>query len=105
MSAVVQEKQVETIFDHDITDDEQIALFDFIETPDDYLFSMPQNNAWADIYSLYQIRGNVKKAESYLNKITNPRLVDDLIRVSCCGNEIHSRLLPEKHSNLLNANK
>ncbi len=105
MSAVVKEDHVESIFDHDVTEDEQMALFDFIETPDDYLFAMPQNNAWADIYSLYQLRGNDKKAEFYLNKITNQRLIDDLVRVPCCGNEIHSRLLHEKHLNLLNVGK
>ena len=104
MSIVVKEQPIETIFDHDITDGEQVALFDFVDDHDSYFFALSRDSAFADLYRLYTFRKNDEKAASFLNQISNERTKADLIRVSCCDGSVINELLYENPQNYLNAN-
>ena len=60
---------METIFDHNITDKEFKELFgQFFKDKDDYLKNMTkENHARFNIYELYKLRNELKKAEKYLD--------------------------------------
>jgi hypothetical protein len=75
MNAVVKESHIETIYDHNVMDDELTALFgdpderlskeDYIDMRDDL------NSACADLYKLYKLRKNADTAQRFLNYISD----------------------------------
>jgi hypothetical protein len=74
MSAVVKQKQIETIFDHDVTEDELTLLFgapDERLTQDEYLeFRQEDHDSrYADLFRLFDLRHDSKQAEYYLSFI------------------------------------
>jgi len=82
MSAVLKTDKLETIFDHDISDNEFEMLFGFLETQADYEFALDHTDADIDLYQLYQLRGDIKMAALYLQKLdieTRKR-----ITIHCC---------------------
>ena len=82
MSAVLKTEHLETIFDHAITDNEFEILFGFLETQADYVFALDHTDADIDLYQLYQLRGDVKTAALYLQKLdTETR---KRITLHCC---------------------
>jgi len=65
----------ETVFDHHITENEQKALFGYVLSPEDvefYKIRISNDGAYALLYHLYRLRGDMKKAEEFLNKIKDP---------------------------------
>lgn len=69
MNTVLKPQHIETIFDHDITDDEFEGLFDFLESQSDYEFELSQVDAYVDLHHLYELRNDEKMAKFYLNKL------------------------------------
>ncbi len=68
---------METIFDHNITNYEIELLSSFIPSrsiraKDKYLERINKDQVYSDLYHLYLLRGDVVKAEKYLNKINDP---------------------------------
>lgn len=82
MSAVVQEKHIETIFDHKVTESELIDLVGEAEQESDYLYALNQTDAYVDLYFLYQLRRNHQKAETFLNKLDEK--TRNRISMRCC---------------------
>ena len=63
---------METIFDHKITADEQIELFGEVISKQDYLslVTLPAS-ALDAIHALYVLRGDIRKAEEYMDRIAD----------------------------------
>ncbi|MCH8028750.1 MAG: hypothetical protein IH874_02325 [Candidatus Dadabacteria bacterium] len=61
---------METVFDHNITEQEQLALFGEVLTPERYLELVSMPAAAVDaIGALYTLRGDREKAQEYLNRV------------------------------------
>lgn len=60
---------METIFDHNITKDEMLALYCFDYDKSDYLKESNQYQCYKDIYRLYCMRRDTKTAKKYLDLI------------------------------------
>ncbi len=60
---------METVFDHNITEEEFKELFgQFFKDKDDYLKNMTiESHAYFNIYELYTLRNDSEKAEKYLD--------------------------------------
>lgn len=60
---------METVFDHNITNQEfKELLGKFFKDKDDYLKNMSlENHAYFNIYELYILRNDLEKAEKYLD--------------------------------------
>jgi hypothetical protein len=84
MNAVLKPEKLETIFDHHVTKEELIDLFEEEESFDDYCFSLGQNSAYAHLYFLYHLRNDEKTAVSFLNKISDVSYRQS-ISFSCCA--------------------
>lgn len=70
---------IETIFDHSPTKDEILELFDDDISKDNYFTEiMDPDRENGIIYRLYFIRGDMKKANKYLNRINSQSYKDDL---------------------------
>lgn len=82
MNAVLKPQSIETIFDHDITDDEFEELFDFLESQSDYEFQLSQSDAYVDLHHLYELRDNGKMAKFYLNKLDEK--TKKRVSMRCC---------------------
>ncbi len=68
---------METIFDHNITGIEIELLNSFMVTKsikdkENYESDLDRDRSYSDLYHLYTLRGEIKKAELYLTKIKNP---------------------------------
>lgn len=68
---------MDTIFDHDITKREVELLNAFhptsrIKDKDDYLVEKKVDRIYADLYRLYTLRGDFRKADFYLKKVKDP---------------------------------
>jgi hypothetical protein len=64
---------METVFDHDPSQEELKYLFLSGQSSEEYLSShQDQETEYGNIYALYMIRGNREKALEYLNRIRNP---------------------------------
>lgn len=83
MSAVLKENPIETVFDHHVTDAEIIELM--LEPKHDYLYSIDQDTAYADLYWLYEMRGDANKAHKYLDSIQDSKYRNSII-MTCCHN-------------------
>jgi hypothetical protein len=82
MNAVLKPQHIETIFDHDITDDEFEELFDFLESQSDYEFALSQTDAFVHLHRLYELRGNEKLAKFYLNQLDEK--TKKRVSMRCC---------------------
>ncbi|MBO8152689.1 MAG: hypothetical protein H0Z30_09390 [Candidatus Marinimicrobia bacterium] len=61
---------METIFDHDITEEEVKILLDFtIDEAREFILTLSKDANIALIAELYALRKDFKKAEEYINKI------------------------------------
>ncbi|WP_394752807.1 hypothetical protein [Crenothrix sp.] len=86
MNAVVKTKDIETIFDHNITSDEILALTDgYQESQEDYLYALDQDSAFADLYRLYSLRGNSDKALFFCDQITDIAFKNQFKARPCCA--------------------
>lgn len=65
--------KMETILDHNITDDEIIDICGPIKREEYTAFIGDQDSAFAAIYRLYLLRKNKAQADKYLNKISDSR--------------------------------
>lgn len=86
MSAVLKSKSIETIFDYNLNDAELNTLLgnkDDRLDKQDYLDLRSDNGILADLYRLFNLRGNKKQANSYLNKI-NDNDFKDRVKLPCC---------------------
>lgn len=84
MNAAVQPQIIETIFNHQVTEDEFKQLFELTESQEDYEFALSQTDAYIDVYYLYELRGNHALAHSYLNKLDEK--TRNRITMRCCLN-------------------
>ncbi len=82
MNAVVQPQKIETIFDHHITEDEFKQLFDFEESQEDYEYTLSQTDAYVDLHYLYELRGNLERAQFYLNQLDEK--TRNQLTMRCC---------------------
>ena len=64
---------METIFDHNVTEDEVINIVGVPTSPKQYKRIISQSKAYEDIYYLYTERGNEQKAQEYLDKLPNDK--------------------------------
>lgn len=64
---------METIFDHNVTDEELKNLFGMTMTKKEYVNGLDQRKAYDHIFFLYQNRGDKKMAKKYLNKTPNDK--------------------------------
>ncbi|MFO7448176.1 MAG: hypothetical protein R6W90_17595 [Ignavibacteriaceae bacterium] len=62
---------MESIFDHNVTERELDYLFVKYKNKDDYLRNTKNYSKYADLYLLYNFRGNGIKAKYYLEKVIN----------------------------------
>ena len=62
---------METIFDHNVTDEELKNLFGMTMTKKEYLDGLEQRKAYDHLFYLHQSRGDKKKAKKYLDKTPN----------------------------------
>ena len=62
--------EVETIFDHSVTEAEQITLYGFVQNQNEYISANRANGAWLSIAKLYHIRKQPAKSEEYLAKLS-----------------------------------
>jgi hypothetical protein len=62
---------MESIFDHNVTLGELEYLFIKFKLREDYEASTGEHSKYADLYLLYNLRGNNKLAEYYLEKVVS----------------------------------
>lgn len=60
---------METIFDHNITDEELKSICADALSLNEYFHYMDEIIAYQDIAALFYIRGNMKKAKEYADKL------------------------------------
>jgi hypothetical protein len=73
---------METIFDHNPTDEEMVTLFGRSIPREEYLaLPLGQESEFGHLYSLYKIRGDTATAGRYLNMIADPAYRRDLSMV------------------------
>jgi hypothetical protein len=65
---------METIFDHSITASELEYLFIKYKNREDYETFTQAHSKYADLYLLYNLRGDSEKAEYYLEKVVSDAL-------------------------------
>jgi len=73
------DKKIETIFDHNMTDEERgyMCVYDTLE---ELLESgMSQDDCYLDIAILYKWRGDEETSQKYLNKMSEENRVGELI--------------------------
>jgi hypothetical protein len=86
MSAVLNHQIIETIFDHGVTDAEMLALTDgYPESRENYLYSLDQDSAYADLYRLYSIRNDANKASFFLEQIKDSSFKNQFKMRPCCA--------------------
>lgn len=67
--------KVETVFDHNVTDDELKAVTGAEFTKEQYLsVSLSQDSEYCALYRLFSLRNDTEKASIYFNKIKNEEL-------------------------------
>ncbi|MBR3830724.1 MAG: hypothetical protein IKJ52_05685 [Muribaculaceae bacterium] len=62
-------EKIETIFDHNVTEEEIEILFGMTGYTEEYLQKKPQDRNYAHIYCLYLIRKDEMTAMKYFNLI------------------------------------
>jgi hypothetical protein len=73
MSAVIKPTHhIDHIFDHHPTTEELVQIFDdFPETRAEYLDGLDSDTANAHLYWLYRYRGDMKRAQEYLDQVNS----------------------------------
>jgi len=63
---------MESIYDYNVTDLELEYLFVKHKNREEYEKFTKNHSRYADLYLLFNLRGNGAKAKLYLNKVVNP---------------------------------
>lgn len=85
MSAVLNHPELESIFDHGITDSELSQLFYGAPEPEnEYRDGLGHDSLLVDVVRLYQLRGNTDKANRYIALIDDPTIRSELSTRGCC---------------------
>ncbi len=71
MSDILNNKKTETVFDHRVTKSEMDSLFGGEELYADYYSDISVDDAYADLYFLYEIRNDHNQAIIFLNRISD----------------------------------
>ena len=71
MSDILNNKKIETVFDHGVTKSEMDSLFGGEESYADYYLDISADDAYADLYFLYEIRNDHNQAIIFLNRISD----------------------------------
>lgn len=76
---------METVFDHNITKEEIVGVFGYEGFKREWIeeLGVDQIGCYADIYRLYRMRGDQKKAEEYLAKIPDSEWKMFTLAASC----------------------
>ena len=91
---------METIYDHGVTEQElNILYFGDPDTRDEYMIGLSQDSAYADLASLYRIRDNDARAESFIDRIQDKELRQQFKMIPCC---VAGRFLSERQASLEN---
>lgn len=91
---------METIYDHSVTERElNILYFDDPDSQAEYLTGLSQDSAYADLVSLYRMRGDDARAESFLDRIQDKELRQQFRMIPCC---VAGRFLSERQASLEN---
>lgn len=89
MAAVLQEKTIETIYDHGVTEAEILTMTKgYPETREEYFEVISSDGAFADLYRLYVIRNQPEKALFYLEQIQDIGFKNQFKMRPCCA--VHS---------------
>lgn len=84
MNAILKPKKLETIFDHQVTEDElKKLLYGDTESFEEYTQFLDQDASYADISRLFRIRGNNQTALKYISLIKNEQLKMQFMTVPC----------------------
>ncbi len=70
---------METVFDHNITEEEWKATIGSLSKTT-YSRIMDQESAYQDIATLFFVRGDIERAKEYANKLSSPLDMYDLYR-------------------------
>lgn len=91
---------METIYDHGVTEQElNVLYFDDPDAQDEYLTGLSQDNAYADLVTLYRMRGDDARAESFVGHIQSKELRQQFKMIPCC---VAGRFLSERQSSFEN---
>ncbi len=91
---------METIYDHDVTEQElNVLYFGDPDSKDEYLAGLSQDSAYADLVTLYQMRGDDAQAEVFISRIQNRELRQQFKMTPCC---VAGRFLSERQASLEN---
>ena len=71
--------ELETVFNHNITEDELIFLG--ITDKEKYLSRLSKERAWRDIAYIYWRRGKERKAKRYINKTKDYDMINSFWRI------------------------
>ncbi|MEI6333245.1 MAG: hypothetical protein WCS87_01690 [Methylococcaceae bacterium] len=86
MSVILKINQLETIFNHEITAAELLALANgYEETQKEYFYGLDQDSAYADLYRLYILRGDTDKAAFFIEKIKDNQFKIQFKTRPCCS--------------------
>lgn len=91
MNAILQTQPevFETIYDHQVTDDEIIAMNDgYLETREEYFEALDHDSAMASLYYLYSLRGDAPKALFFMEQIRDNGFKFQFKVRPCCS--VHS---------------
>ncbi len=84
MNAIVQPQKLETVFDHNITEEElSKLLYGDTESVEEYTQFLNQDGAYSDIAQLLRSRGDNDKALSYISLISNNELRTQYMTTPC----------------------
>jgi hypothetical protein len=74
---------METIFDHNPTREELENICGETVTRENHMMWQTADSLYAEIYWLYEIRGDMATAGKYLDKITDPQYRSDVQLKDC----------------------
>jgi hypothetical protein len=83
-------KLIETVYDHNLTDEEREKL-GFSLTEEEYRRFTSEETALADLFHLYFHRGDWAKAKGYLKKIKDENYKRDMFLIALGGCLIYSK--------------
>jgi hypothetical protein len=83
-------KIIETVYDHNLTDEER-ELLGFDDNKEDYLKGLTEDGAFADLFRLYFHRGDWAKAKEYLKRIKDENYKRDMFIIALGGCLIYSK--------------
>ena len=68
--------EVETIFDHSVTEAEQVAMYGAVVDKERHIKMFGQEVQWFRIHRLFKIRGDVQNALLYKGKLSQEFVLD-----------------------------